>query len=229
MRRLLAVCLAIVWPLAAGAQESEVPLQHPHYNFDRETIVRGGKLFAQYCLNCHSVKYIRYERLAQDLDLSQREITGDFMIPAGAEYQKGMSVTMPSDLATKWFGTAPPDLSLAVRHRGVDWVYSYLTNFYWDPGQASGWNNRIFPAVAMPNVLWDLSGIRDAGGELLRKGQLSAAEFDRTAADLTAWLQYTSDPSRIVRHRVGPYVLVFLGLFILLAYALKRAYWRDVH
>lgn len=222
---------AIVMVVLSGSISNAkgVQLQTPNYKFNVETIRRGGKIFAKDCMSCHSVSYIRYSRLAHDLGLGKKEIIKDFMLSSGAKYQSGMETTMPSKLSAKWFGATPPDLSLMARYRGVDWIYTYLRSFYADPQKKSGWNNHVFPSVAMPNVLYSYSGIVDGKGRVLQKANISPKAFKKMTADLTAWLQYASDPSKLVRNRIGPYVIGFLLVFTFLAYLLKRSYWRDIH
>ena len=211
-----------------GAANAAVALEHAHYKFDATTLARGAKLYAEHCLSCHSARYVRYNRLVPDLGMSKSTVEQSIMLPDGANFDRGMiSVMRPAD-AKRWFGTPPPDLSLEVRYRGADWLYSYLHSFYWDPQRPSGWNNRLFPNVAMPDVLARLGGIQDRQGHTLVSGALTPAAFDRMTADITAWLRYTSDPSKIERMALGPYVIGFLILFAVLAYLLKRAYWRDV-
>jgi len=223
----MAAVIVTVYGGTANADEAQ--LQTPKYQLNKETIVRGGIFFAQNCLSCHGAKYIRYNRLATDLGLDEAFIKSNFMTPAGAKYLRGMTTTMPPKLAVNWLGATPPDLNLIARYRGVDWVYTFLRSFYLDPSQASGWNNHIFPTVAMPNVLFAYSGTVDETGQVLKKASFSPGEYDQVTADLTAWLQYTSDPSIIIRRQIAPYVIGFLLLFTLLAYLLKRVYWRDVH
>ena len=220
--------MALSISVLADAANAAVTLEHAHYRFDAATLARGAKLYAEHCLSCHSVRYVRYSRLVPDLGMTKSTVEQAVMLPAGASFDRGMiSVMKPVD-AKRWFGTAPPDLSLEVRYRGADWVYTYLHSFYWDPQRPSGWNNRLFPNVAMPDVLAHLGGIQDRQGHTLVASALTPAEFDRMTADITAWLRYTSDPSKIKRMALGPYVIGFLVLFAVLAYLLKRAYWRDV-
>ncbi len=207
----------------------EVQLQTPKYQFNKETIIRGGQFFAQNCLTCHSMKYLRYNRLVVDLGLDEKFIKDNFMTPSGAEYLRGMTTAMPPESAAKWLNAAPPDLTLAARYRGIDWIYTYLRSFYWDPGKPGGWNNHVFPGVAMPNVLFSYSGTTDDKGNVLEKAGYTSEEYDRITTDLAVWMRYTSDPSIIVRRQIAPYVIGFLLIFTLLAYLLKRAYWRDVH
>jgi len=222
-----AVIFATLYGGAAYADE--IQLQIPKYQINKEAIIRGGVFFAQNCLTCHSMKYIRYNRLVGDLGLDKKFIMRNFMTPAGAEYLRGMTTAMPPKLAAKWFGVTPPDLTLVARYRSIDWIHTYLRSFYWDPGKSTGWNNRIFPGVAMPNVLFSYSGTIDSKGHVLKKASYNSREYDQITTDLIAWMRYTSDPSIIVRKQIAPYTISFLLIFTVLAYLLKRAYWRDVH
>ena len=220
--------MALSMSVFAGAANAAVKLEHVHNHFDAATLARGAKLYAEHCLSCHSLRYVRYNRLVPDLGMSKSTVEQAIMLPSGANFDRGMiSAMRPAD-AKRWFGTAPPDLSLEVRYRGADWVYTYLHSFYRDPQRPNGWNNRLFPNVAMPDILARLGGIQDRRGHTLVPGALTPAEFDHVTADLTAWLRYTSDPSKIQRIALGPYVIGFLVVFAVLAYLLKRAYWRDL-
>ncbi|MEW5791434.1 MAG: cytochrome c1 [Pseudomonadota bacterium] len=231
MKKLITILLmGVMWLPALGrASEAAVKLDHPEYTFDRETIQRGAKIFAEYCFTCHSLKYMRYNRLVADLGMPESVVKQEIMRPDGAKINGNMTVTMSHDDAAAWFGKAPPDLTLEARARGVDWIYTYLRSFYRDNGRPTGWNNHVFPMVAMPNVLAPLQGEKDANGKVIQAGSMTPQQFDKTVADLTAFLQYVSDPSELKRQSMGPYVLGFLLIFTILAYLLKREYWRDVH
>ncbi len=221
------VIFAIVFGGSGYAEE--VPLQTPQYQLNKEAIIRGGIFYSQNCLTCHSMKYIRYNRLADDLGLDKKYIEHNFMTPGGAGYLRGMITAMPPEHVARWLGATPPDLTLVARYRGIDWIYTYLRSFYWDPKTSTGWNNQVFPGVAMPNVLYSYSGTIDDKRNVLEKASYSQQEYDRVTTDLMAWMRYTSDPSILVRRQIAPYVIGFLLIFTLLAYLLKRAYWRDVH
>lgn len=204
---------------------------------DTASLQRGAALFVNYCSGCHSLKYLRYSRLAEDLGLTEQEVT-DNLIFTGEKFGEPMQSTMPADDATAWFGKAPPDLSLEVRAKGADWVYNYLRSFYLDPTRPAGWNNAVFPNASMPNVLWSLQGVQvaEAGhdGEpgklsLAQPGSMTPAEFDGAARDITNFLEYAAEPAALKRRSMGVWVLLYLGLFTLLAYFLKREFWKDVH
>lgn len=228
MRAALMAALLAVGAAPASAAAGTPKLETPHYRLDRATIRKGGELFALHCLSCHGLKRIRYQRLESDLGMNAATIEKEIMFPDGAELNDGMKVTMRPEDAKRWFGAAPPDLSLEARYRGVDWIYTYLESFYYDPSRPSGWNNRVFNNVAMPNALARLQGIKAADGSTIRPGSVSPQEFDQDVQYITAWLQYTADPSKLTRARLGPWAIAFLVVFTLLAYALKRVYWHRV-
>ncbi|MEO7199873.1 MAG: cytochrome c1 [Dokdonella sp.] len=207
------------------------------------SLQRGAQLFVNYCSGCHSLRFMRYSRMAEDLGLSEQQVMDNLNF-TGAKYGDKMHATMTAADGTKWFGAPPPDLSLEVRAKGADWVYSYLRSFYVDPSRPVGWNNVVFPNASMPNVLWELQGIQTAAFKpaaeegadpefdafsLQQPGQLSPGQFDEAARDITAFLQYVSEPAALQRHAIGIWVLLYLILFTILAWFLKHEYWKDVH
>lgn len=199
---------------------------------------RGAKLFVNYCLSCHSARYMRYNRLAEDLGLSEEMVMENLMF-ANAKIGDTMDIAMRPRDAEQWFGKTPPDLSLAARSRGVDWLYSYMKGFYRD--DSGGWNNLLLPNAAMPHVFWQLQGIQEpvfhtVGGEdviekleLVEPGQMSPEAYEDTVRDLVTFMDYLSEPSKLKRKRVGIWVMLYLAFFAFLAYLLKAEYWRDVH
>lgn len=212
---------------------------------NRASLQRGAKLFVNYCMGCHSAQYMRYNRLMQDLNLTESQVKDNFIFDESKITEK-MTIAMRPGDGGRWFGVTPPDLSLTARSRGVDWIYTYLKSFYPDPKQPSGWNNTVFPAASMPNVLWELQGLRQpvyethtdeygaerqvlVGWEQQTEGLENEAEFERTARDLTAFLEYMGEPARLQRESIGVWVLLYLALFTVLAYFLKLEFWRDVH
>lgn len=220
----------------------------PDRSSDMAALQHGAKLFANYCLNCHSASYMRFNRL-RELGLSDKEIQGNLNFLSDKVGDLMQSAMDPRQ-AKAFFGTTPPDLTLIARSRsgdggsGGDYVYSLLRSYYRDDSQATGWNNVVFPSVAMPNPLWQLQGERtpvwqevQAHGEktqVLRgwkqtqAGALSAAEFDNAVGDLAAYLTWMAEPVRHTRVRIGAWVMMFLGLFTLIAWRLNAAYWKDV-
>jgi ubiquinol-cytochrome c reductase cytochrome c1 subunit len=223
---------------------------------DKTSLQRGARIFVNYCLSCHSASYMRYNRMGQDLGISD-ELIKENLLFAADKVGDLMKAVMPKDDAKLWFGVAPPDLSLITRSRKPEWVYTYLRSFYRDDKSPSGWNNVVFPNVAMPHVLYEWQGDQRAvytrvkrkshvevnGNniekeietevfhrlELEKPGSMTAKEYDKAMLDLTHFLVYLGEPAKLVRYRIGNYVLVFLVVFLVFAYMLKKEYWKDVH
>ncbi|MFC5488369.1 cytochrome c1 [Dokdonella soli] len=221
---------------AAGLQEANVRLD------DVASMQRGARLFFNYCSGCHSLQYLRYSRIAEDLQLDPKDVEKNFVFTGGKIGDHAIS-HMPAEDATKWFGKAPPDLSLEARAKGSDWIYSYLKSFYLDPSRPLGWNNTVFPNASMPNALWELQGQQVAVMkpaepghdaeieklELKTPGRLSAGQYDQAARDITAFLQYAGEPAALKREAMGVWVLLYLAFFTFIAYLLKHEFWKDVH
>lgn len=218
-------------------------LQAAHTNMrDIAGLQHGAKLFMNYCSSCHSLQYLRYSRMASDLHLTEEEVMENLNF-TGAKFQEPIISAMPAADAQTWFGKAPPDLSLEVRAKGADWVYSYLHGFYLDPSRPVGWNNTVFPNASMPNVLASLQGIQkavhakaDENGhspieklELVQAGSMTPAQFDSAVRDLTGFLQYAAEPAAMQRTSMGIWVILYLALFTLLAFFLKKEFWKDIH
>jgi ubiquinol-cytochrome c reductase cytochrome c1 subunit len=208
---------------------------------DTASLQRGAGLFVNYCLSCHSAAYMRYQRMSEDLQIP-KEVVEDNMMFTADRIGGLMKSTMPADDAKKWFGKAPPDLSLIARSRGPEWIYTYMRSFYLDDNSPSGWNNVLFEKVAMPHVLYNLQGARhavfkkDEHGvevfdhfEMVKPGSMNEDEFDSAVRDLTNFMVYLAEPARMVRYKLGVYVLIFLAIFLVFAYLLKKEYWKDVH
>ena len=198
---------------------------------DNLSLQRGAKIFTNYCLNCHSAKYMRYSNL-QDIGLSAETIKNDLLF-TGNKIGDTMSVNMSMKDSKKWFGASPPDLSVVARSRGADWIYSYMRGFYRDPTRPMGWNNTVYVNSAMPHILWELEGekILNPKTKKLEKfssGKLNAKEYDATIADLTNYLVYMSEPDQLKRKKMGYYVIGFLLLLLFLTIKLKKEYWRDI-
>lgn len=210
---------------------------------DRASLQRGAQLYMNYCAGCHSLKYLRYSRMAEDLGLSEDEVMSNLNL-TGAKFGEHIVSSMPAEQATRWFGQVPPDLSLITRVRGSDWVYTYLKSFYLDETRPLGWNNTLFPNASMPNPFWKQQGLQHAvyaeqaeGAaeaevehlEVSSPGTQSAAEFDQTVRDVTAFLEYAGEPAALKRPALGVWVILFLSFLTLLAWLMKNEYWRDVH
>ena len=210
---------------------------------DKASLQRGAQLFMNYCSGCHSLRFLRTSRMAQDLGLSEEEVMENLNF-TGAKFGETIGVSMPAGPATEWFGKMPPDLSVISRVRGSDWIYTYLKSFYLDESRPLGWNNKLFPNASMPNPLWELQGLQHAefgpvdpatgerhveGLKVAQAGRQSAQEFDQTARDITNFLEYVGEPAALKRQSVGVWVILFLAALTFLAYLLKQEYWKDVH
>jgi ubiquinol-cytochrome c reductase cytochrome c1 subunit len=207
---------------------------------DIASLQRGSRLFFNYCSGCHSLQFMRYSRIAEDLKLDDKEVQAS-LIFTGAKIGDKATNQMPPALAASWFGKAPPDLSLEARAKGSDWIYHYLKSFYLDPSRPVGWNNTVFPNASMPNPLWELQGLQVAvkkgeGGdsaieklEIRTPGRVSEAQYDQAVRDITAFLTYAGEPAALKRTSMGIWVLLYLAFFTFLAWLLKHEFWKDVH
>ncbi|HEY9110514.1 MAG TPA: cytochrome c1 [Rhodanobacteraceae bacterium] len=240
---LLTLAVALLASPAALAEEGG---GYPKANVDvhdQASLQRGARLFMNYCVGCHSLKYMRYSQMADGLGLTEKQVMENLNF-TGAKFGEPIVSTMPEAEAEKWLGgKAPPDLSLEVSAKGADWVSAYLKSFYLDPSTPSGWNNTVFPNVAMPFPLWQLQGeqvaVMDPPGngqpatvkelKLAHPGSMTPAQYDGAVRDLTAFLAYVSTPDELVRSRIGAWVVIYLVLFTLFALVLKKEYWKDVH
>lgn len=218
MKKLLSAFVMLCLPafaLAAGG--AEVQLTPAPINLDdKVSLQRGAQLFLNNCLGCHSAQYMRYERVSEDLEIPVA-IMKKNMLFTSERIGDVMQSAMPADLAKKWFGVVPPDLTLEARLRGADWVYSYLTGFYADEKRPWKVNNHVFPDVGMPHVLSNM------------EKSLGEKAFKEAMADLTNYLVYMAEPARADRERIGVWVLLFLAIFFIPVYFLNREYWKDVH
>lgn len=244
MMRLMLLWLVCGSALAAGGGGPE--LMDANVNLGNKTsLQRGAKMFVNYCLSCHSAQYMRYNRMAEDLGLEIDAVEDNLMF-ASDKVGDTMNIAMDPKDSTAWFGVAPPDLSVVARSRGADWLYSFLNGFYEDDSKPTGVNNAYFVGTAMPHVLWELQGMRklvehDAehddghgGGnkphfETVQPGKLSEGEYQQATRDLVSFLVYMGEPAKLVRYRIGFWVIVFLSVLFVATYLLKREYWKDVH
>ena len=229
-------------PLVAFAAEEGYRLDRsPNDPRDVVSLQAGARTYMNYCLGCHSLQHMRYGSL-RALELTDAQIQDNLMFTAG-KIGEPIKNGFDPKVAKTWFGVAPPDLSVVARSRGADWLYTYLRTFYRDPKSATGWNNAVFPNVAMPQPLWMLQGERrlelvraEEGGHHgvqyrwseITKGAQSPAEFDTTVRDLVNFLVYVGEPAAIDRKPIGIVVLFVLGVLFVLTYLLKKEYWKDV-
>ena len=254
MKKLILSLAAALSLVAGGAQAAGGGIAWDKFPTEKLTdmtaLQSGAKTFVNYCLNCHGAEFMRYNRL-RDIGLTDDQIANNLMF-AGAKVGDLMKVTMDAQQAKKWFGAQPPDLTVIARSRsaagqgsGADYLYTYLRTYYRDASKATGWNNLAFPSVAMPHVLWELQGERrpvfekvmshgqetevwTGRWETVKPGTMSANEYDQTIADLVAFMQWMSEPVQGQRVKLGVWVLLFLGVFTVIAWRLNAAYWKDV-
>lgn len=248
MKRLLIALLFA--PLAIHAADVALKLDRaPDKTRDVAALQHGAKLFVNYCLNCHGASFMRYNRL-RDIGLAEEQIK-DNLLFTGEKVGEAMKISMQRADAKEWFGAAPPDLTLIARSRssefgsGADWLYTYMRTFYRDEKRPSGWNNLVFANVGMPHVLWELQGQQvahvethsDAHGhaveqkklQLATPGKMTPVEYDSAVADLVSFLVFMGEPVAETRKQIGILALVVLAVLFVLAYLLKREYWKDVH
>jgi ubiquinol-cytochrome c reductase cytochrome c1 subunit len=242
--KLLVLALALA-PVATFAAGGEAALDHANVDItNRASLQRGAANFVNYCLGCHSAKYVRYNRMAADLGISEQQLADNLMF-TGERPHDTMRIAMNADQAKQWFGVMPPDLSLIARSRGTDYVYTFLKSFYADPSRPTGVNNLVLPGTAMPHVLWQLQGMQEAVWEAemdkqgnaqrhfkeFRQGApgaLTPEEYDVFVRDTVNFLDYIAEPAQLKRRSLGFPVIAFLAFFTLLAWLLKKEYWKDV-
>lgn len=238
----LTLLLTPLTVMAAGGhgpklQDADVDLK------DQASMQRGAKYFVNYCQGCHSLQYMRYKRMAQDLGIPEDELRENLLFGDAKPADMMTNALKPAD-GEAWFGTEIPDLTLVTRWRSPDWLYSYLKSYYVDDSRPYGVNNLVFPDVGMPHPFAHLQGVQApvyAGGhgeedgghvigvKLVEPGQLTPAEYDVMVRDLTNFLTYVGEPYKLERRQLGLYVLLFLGLMFILAVYMKREFWKDVH
>lgn len=216
MKKLAVILFCLPALVFAAGGNNEHVVSAPINLKDRVSLQNGAKLFVNYCMGCHSAKYLRYERMADDLGIPHDLVMEKLNFTA-ERIGDPMSNSMDPKLAEQWFGAAPPDLTLTARLRTPDWLYSYLVSFYPDDTRPYGYNNKVFPSVGMPHVM---AGLEQELGE---------EKFKSAMADLTNFLTYAAEPIKLERERLGVYVLIFLFILFWPAYFLKQEYWKDVH
>jgi ubiquinol-cytochrome c reductase cytochrome c1 subunit len=210
---------------------------------DIQSLQRGARNFMNYCSGCHSLTYLRYNRMAADLQIPEKDLAPNLMFTSEKPFD-GVNSAMPAD-AANWFGKQPPDLSLIARQRGTDYLYSYMKGFYVDKTRLWGVNNMYLPNVAMPHVLADLQGLQKpvfknepengsahmvlSGVETMTPGSLSPQEYDVFVRDIANFLDYAGEPVKAKRETLGIFVTLFLLVGFVFSFLLKKEYWKDVH
>lgn len=250
MKKLILTLIAALG-IATGAQAAEGGIawdKAPVNTTDQASLQNGAKLFVNYCLSCHSAAFMRYNRL-QDIGLTEQEIKDNLLFTTD-KVGETMKATLDPKQAKDWFGGTPPDLTVIARSRagaggtGADYLYTFLRTFYRDDTKPTGWNNLAFPSIGMPHALWQLQGERRAvfeeqgvggqktqvfkGWEQLTEGSMTPVQYDQAVGDLVNYLQWMGEPAQNSRVRIGVGVLLFLGMFIVIAWRLNAAFWKDV-
>ncbi|MFT6121951.1 MAG: ubiquinol-cytochrome c reductase cytochrome c1 subunit [Oleiphilaceae bacterium] len=251
MKNLVVVLFLSMFSLCVQASGAAHPMDHIKIDLhDKESLQKGFALFSNYCFGCHSLKYARYERTANDIQVPNNIMEENILV-GDTKIGQLMTNSMSPDQAKVWFGSAPPDLTLTARLRGPDWLYNYLRGFYADAKRPYGVNNVIFKGVGMPHVLAGLQGVcadmpelgvepvvDPLSGNIVKssgcqeyavEGTLSPAEYDEVIYDLVNFLAYVGEPSRLESEELGRSVLIFLLFLFVFAYFLNKEYWRDIH
>lgn len=244
MKKLLSAVALLASSLAMAAGPT-IPLDKAPIDLhDKASLQNGAKLYQNYCLGCHQMQYQRYSRTFKDLGIPE-DLGMEHLMFTGEKVGDHITNAMPADYAENAFGVLPPDLTNVARVRGANWLYTYLRTFYVDDSRPFGVNNKVFPTVGMPHVLQELQGVpyrahetRLVDGQPTEvyvgirtdgSGELSTEEYDRAVADLVNYLVYTGEPSKLESHALGTKVLIFIFIFFVFAYFLKKEYWKDVH
>jgi ubiquinol-cytochrome c reductase cytochrome c1 subunit len=255
MSRVLIIVAALLLPTLGWGAGGGHTFPHDKIEIDwddKAAMQRGARTFVNYCMSCHGAGYSRFNRVGEDLGISDELLLENLIFTTDINGDKTkvgelMTTTMTPEYAEAAFGTAPPDLSLIARSRGVNWLYNYLRGFYIDDTRAGlGVNNGVFNNVGMPHVLIELQGHQKpkyesqvdshgneteviVGFEIIKPGSMSSSEYDQTVHDLVAFLDYVAEPYKQTRKDIGTGVIIFLFVFLILAYALKKEYWKDIH
>lgn len=256
MKKVL-IFLLIGLPIISFAQNDEgIRLQKPYTQLDdQQSLQRGAKFFMSNCLSCHSIRYVRYDQLAKGIgmvddngELDKTRVNKELILN-GAKLTDSIQTSMTKKAAEQVFGVQPPDLSLVARSRGIDWLYTYFRSFYHDSSQPTGNNNLIFPNTAMPNLFEPMQGRQEpiykkqvvvidgqpkemdviTGLKIVRNGSMDNHQFTQLTTDLVAFLEYVSEPNKLKRYRLGVWILLFLAVFVILTFLLKREYWKNIN
>jgi ubiquinol-cytochrome c reductase cytochrome c1 subunit len=240
MRRLiLSLLIALAAPCVLASSAEGPKLLNANVDLsDKTGLQNGAKLFLNYCVSCHSASFMRYNRIAADLDIPEDQLKANLMFTTD-KVGDPIKVAMRPEDAEQWFGINPPDLSVTARSR-------YLLSFYADPSRPTGVNNPYLPGAAMPHVLWELQGIKKAVYHTVKDeaghesqvlshlepgtpGKLSEVDYQKEMRDLVAFMVYLGEPAKLVRYQLGVKVLLFLAVLLVAVYLMKREFWKDVH
>ena len=221
-------------PLGVNAAAKKPLMSANNDIYDIESLQRGARNFMNYCSGCHSAEYIRYDVIGEDLGITQSQLKEYLMFNALQTFDT-INASMTSEDASGWFGQAPPDLSLAARAKGTDYIYTFLKSFYVDTTSPTGVDKVVLAGTSMPNVLWELQGHQkysqsedESKLEVYIPGKMNEEEFNSFLRDTSNFLEYISEPIKIKRQALGVKVLFFLAFFMVLAYFLKKEVWKDI-
>lgn len=239
MNRIVLILIITLSPLHIFAASQSIPLKSVLIDLNnKSSLQRGAQIYMNNCLGCHTLKYQRYIKFIDHLDLPEETITSNliFTTNKSGEPTKIGSLILNSvnpDHVVEAFGVKPPDLSLIARSRGPDWLYTFLTSFYVDDSRPLGVNNALYTNVGMPHVLAWMEGLKAPSSEkgqytYIAQGTMSQSEYDDAIVDLVNFLVYVSEPAQLDRYRIGFWVILFLGIFSFIAFLLKNEYWKDV-
>ena len=246
---ILSVLISLAASLPAFANTDTIAWDKaPNKLNDLGSLQNGAKLFVNYCLNCHAAAYMRFNRLT-DIGLTEQQIKDNLLFTTD-KVGETMKIAMDPKQGKDWFGGNPPDLTVIARSRsghggtGADYIYTYLRSYYRDPTKATGWNNLVFPNVGMPHVLWELQGERQPvyetieshghethvfkGWKQVSPGKMSLTEYDEAVGDLVNYMQWMSEPAQSTRVKIGVWVMIFLLIFMFIAWRLNAAFWKDI-
>ena len=231
MKKIIIFIMLLIQSSFIFASEENYLEKAPIDLSDQPSLQKGARTFINYCLNCHSAKYMRYNKLL-DIGLSKKDIKENLLF-TGKKIGDPMEISMPVKESKKWFGATPPDLSVIARSRGSDWIYSYMKGFYRDSSREIGWNNLVYTNSAMPHILWELQGEQGLDKNtgklsLIKAGKLNQKEYDSVITDLTNFITYMSEPGQLKRKKMGFYVVGFLLLLLVLTVKLKKEFWKDI-
>lgn len=229
--------------LASAAGASEALLSANNDVSNTNSLQRGARNFVNYCMGCHSAKYVRYNQLSRGLQITEDQLVNNLMFAGGKPYDR-MEIAMPEEDSSRWFGAPPPDLSLIARSRGTDYLYTFLKGFYVDESRPTGVNNIVLDSAAMPHVLWELQGSQRAifteeehdgivthhfdGFEQIEPGTMTPEEFDQFVRDTVNFLEYIGEPIQLKRRQLGIWVILYLLVFLGFSWALKQEIWKDI-
>jgi ubiquinol-cytochrome c reductase cytochrome c1 subunit len=245
---LVSLLMALGLTLSAQANTGGIAWDKaPSKTNDLGALQNGAKVFVNYCLNCHSAAYMRFNRL-KDIGLTEQQIKDNLLFTTDKVGETMKSAIDPKQ-AKEWFGGNPPDLSVISRSRagqgtGADYLYTYMRTFYADDTKPTGWNNLAFPNIGMPHVLWQLQGKRVPiyetveehghevhvfkGWEQVTPGTMTSEQYDQTVGDLVNYLQWMAEPAANTRVRLGVWVMLFLCVLTFFTWRMNAAFWKDV-